>query len=62
MPTLQADYLVTGAGAVGMAFVDTIVTESDATVVIVDRAQRPGGHWNVAYPFCDRTSRRRTTV
>lgn len=51
MPTLQADYLVIGAGAVGMAFVDTIVAESDATVVMVDRAHQPGGHWTVAYPF-----------
>ena len=48
---LQADYLVVGAGAVGMAFVDTIVTESDATVVMVDRTHRPGGHWTTAYPF-----------
>jgi NAD(P)-binding Rossmann-like domain len=49
--TLQADYLVIGAGAVGLAFADTIATESDATVVIVDRAESPGGHWTTAYPF-----------
>ena len=49
---LEADYLVIGAGATAMAFVDTLLTESpDATVVIVDRHHRPGGHWNVAYPF-----------
>lgn len=48
---IQADYLVIGAGASGMAFVDTIVAESDATVVIVDLQDRPGGHWNDAYPF-----------
>ena len=24
---------------------------SDATIAIVDRYHRPGGHWNVAYPF-----------
>ncbi|AKK30958.1 hypothetical protein AB431_28940 [Mycobacterium sp. EPa45] len=34
-----------------MAFADTIATESDATVVIVDRAESPGGHWTTAYPF-----------
>ncbi|MCG5431330.1 NAD(P)-binding protein [Mycobacterium sp. MYCO198283] len=51
MPTLQADYLVIGAGAVGMAFLDTLVTESEATVVVVDRGDQPGGHWNTAYPF-----------
>ncbi|MGB8197223.1 MAG: NAD(P)/FAD-dependent oxidoreductase [Acidimicrobiales bacterium] len=49
--TITADYLVMGAGATGMAFVDTILTETDGTVVIVDRRDRPGGHWNDAYPF-----------
>jgi hypothetical protein len=48
---MQADYLVIGAGAVGLAFADTIATESNATVVIVDRAESPGGHWTTAYPF-----------
>lgn len=48
---MHADYLVVGAGAVGLAFADTIATESDATVVIVDRAEAPpGGHWTTAYP------------
>lgn len=47
----EADYLVVGAGAMGMAFVDTIVSETDASVVMVDRAPRPGGHWTLAYPF-----------
>jgi hypothetical protein len=51
MQTLEADYLVVGAGAMGMAFVDTVVTESEATVVIVDRNDQPGGHWLTAYPF-----------
>src|SRR5689334_14240327 len=49
--TLEADYLVVGAGAMGMAFTDTLVAESDATVVMVDRNDRPGGHWTTAYPF-----------
>lgn len=48
---LSADYLVIGAGAMGMAFVDTLLTETDATVVMVDRRAKPGGHWNTAYPF-----------
>lgn len=51
MRTLAADYLVVGAGAMGMAFVDTLIAESDATVVIVDRNHAPGGHWTTAYPF-----------
>ncbi|MDC0602996.1 NAD(P)-binding protein [Aliiglaciecola sp.] len=49
--TYKADYLVVGAGASGMAFVDTLVTESDKTVIIVDKDDKPGGHWNHAYSF-----------
>jgi hypothetical protein len=48
---MEADYLVVGAGAMGLAFTDVLMTESDATVVIVDRRDQPGGHWNDAYPF-----------
>ncbi|WP_353828841.1 pyridine nucleotide-disulfide oxidoreductase [Agromyces sp. SYSU T0242] len=48
---VDADYLVVGAGAMGMAFVDALVGHSDATVAIVDRRHAPGGHWLDAYPF-----------
>ena len=48
---IETDYLVIGAGATAMAFVDTLLSESDARVVMVDRYHRPGGHWNHAYPF-----------
>jgi len=48
---LETDYLIIGSGAVGMAFVDTLLTETDATIVMIDRYAKPGGHWNVAYPF-----------
>ena len=49
--TLTADYLVVGTGGMGMAFTDALMTETDATVIMVDRHARPGGHWNDAYPF-----------
>jgi len=49
--SIDTDYLVIGAGATAMAFVDTLLTESDATVVLVDRYHRPGGHWTLAYPY-----------
>lgn len=49
--TLEVDYLIVGAGAMGMAFADTLMAESDATVAIVDRYAQPGGHWTVAYPY-----------
>lgn len=34
-----------------MAFADSLVAHSEATMVIGDRRDRPGGHWNDAYPF-----------
>jgi hypothetical protein len=51
MHTIEADYLVVGAGAMGMAFIDTLVSETEAGVVLVDRYHQPGGHWTTAYPF-----------
>ena len=49
--TLEADYLVVGAGALGMAFVDALLDRCDARVLMLDRHERPGGHWVDAYPF-----------
>jgi len=46
-----ADYLVVGAGASGLAFVDSLLTESDASIVLVDRREDVGGHWCDAYSF-----------
>jgi hypothetical protein len=51
MHTIEADYLVVGAGAMAMAFLDTLVSETEARVVVVDRNHAPGGHWTTAYPF-----------
>jgi hypothetical protein len=49
--THETDYLIVGAGAVGMAFADVLLSETDANIMIVDKYHKPGGHWNVAYPF-----------
>jgi NAD(P)-binding Rossmann-like domain len=49
--SIEVDYLIVGAGAVGMAIADVLVHETDASIAIVDRHDRPGGHWNDAYPF-----------
>ncbi|MFT7219424.1 MAG: hypothetical protein ACI8Z1_001038 [Candidatus Azotimanducaceae bacterium] len=49
--SIQVDYLIVGSGAMGMAFADVLLHETDATMAIVDRHDRPGGHWNDAYPF-----------
>ena len=35
----------------GMAFTDTLMTETNATIIMVDRHHQPGGHWNDAYPY-----------
>ncbi|EXF83072.1 hypothetical protein CFIO01_06244 [Colletotrichum fioriniae PJ7] len=49
--SIEADYLVIGAGGMGMAFVDTLLSDTKATVALVDRYSRPGGHWTTAYSF-----------
>ena len=51
MRTIEADDVIVGAGTMGMAFADTLLNESDATMIIVDLRGRPGGHWTDAYPF-----------
>ena len=49
---LETDYLVVGAGAMGVAFADEIIRQSrDLTVVLVERQAKAGGHWNNAYRF-----------
>ena len=48
---LPADYLVVGAGALGLGFTDTLIDHSAARVVLVDRRSGVGGHWREAYPF-----------
>lgn len=48
---LEADYVIVGAGAAGMAFADSLLAESDASIIMVDRRHKPGGHWNDTYPF-----------
>jgi cation diffusion facilitator CzcD-associated flavoprotein CzcO len=49
--TMNTAYLVIGGGATGMAFVDALLTETDARIAMVDRRDCPGGHWNDAYSF-----------
>ncbi len=48
---LEADYLVVGAGATGMAFTDALTDHADVSVVMVDRRPGAGGHWLDAYSF-----------
>jgi hypothetical protein len=48
---LEADYVIVGAGAAGMAFADALIDHADVSVVMVDRRHGVGGHWLDAYPF-----------
>ncbi|MDH4143867.1 MAG: pyridine nucleotide-disulfide oxidoreductase [Acidimicrobiia bacterium] len=49
--SLDTDYLVVGAGAMGMAFTDALIDHADVHVTLVDRMYAAGGHWHDAYPF-----------
>jgi hypothetical protein len=51
MRSLTTDYLVVGAGAMGMAFTDALIDHADVHVTLVDRRHGAGGHWQDAYPF-----------
>ena len=47
----HTDYLVVGAGAMGMAFTDALIDHADVHVTLVDRRHTASGHWQDAYPF-----------
>ena len=51
MQSSQTDYLVIGAGAMGMAFTDALIDHADVHVTLVDRRHTASGHWQDAYPF-----------
>ncbi|HAA11180.1 MAG TPA: hypothetical protein DCE41_05535 [Cytophagales bacterium] len=49
---LAVDYLIIGAGAMGLAFADEMIRQNDrVTLALVDRRPQVGGHWVNAYPF-----------
>ena len=49
--SLETDYVVVGAGAMGMAFTDALIDHADVHVTLIDRRHAAGGHWLDAYPF-----------
>src|SRR6476620_7226663 len=49
--TVEADYLVVGAGAMGLAFTDALIDHADVRVALIDRRHGASGHWLEAYPF-----------
>ena len=51
MSSSVTDYLVVGAGAMGMAFTDALIDHADVHVTLVDRRYTASGHWQDAYPF-----------
>lgn len=48
---VDTDYLVVGAGAMGMAFTDALTDHAEVRVALVDRRHSVSGHWLEAYPF-----------
>jgi hypothetical protein len=48
---METDYLVIGAGAMGLAFADELFARTAAHITLVDKRPAPGGHWNDAYAF-----------
>ena len=49
---LECDYLIVGAGATTLAFLDTLVTElPDAKIILIDKKAAPGGHWIDSYDY-----------
>ena len=49
---MTTDYLVVGAGAASLAFIDSLLTEQpQVRIVLVDEHDAPGGHWNNAYGY-----------
>jgi hypothetical protein len=48
---LSCDYLVVGAGASGLAFVDELINHDCGDIIIVDKRHAVGGHWNDCYPY-----------
>jgi hypothetical protein len=49
---LECDYLIVGAGASTLAFLDTLMTElPDAKIILIDKKAAPGGHWIDSYGY-----------
>ena len=49
---LSCDYLVIGAGAMGLAFTDQLLSSSTSiSVILVDKRAAAGGHWVDSYEF-----------
>lgn len=52
LANIVCDYLVVGAGAASMSFIDTMLTQVPTSkIVLVDKRNAPGGHWVDAYGY-----------
>ena len=49
---MGCDYLIVGAGATGLAFLEEVITSTvNLTAVLVDCRAGPGGHWLDSYSW-----------
>ena len=48
-PTLEADYVVVGAGAVGLGFVDVLLDETQSDILLIDRRDRKSTRLNSSH-------------
>jgi len=50
--TFETNYLIVGAGAMGMAFLEEMILNSDTKeCIIIDKRSGVGGHWRDSYDF-----------
>ena len=59
---VYTDYLVVGAGAMGMAFTDALIDHADVHVTLVDRRYAPAGTGRTPIRSCSSTRRRCSTA
>ena len=51
MINLECDYFIIGCGAAAMSFIDVILSETLYNIIVIDKRDNPGGHWNDAYEY-----------
>ena len=56
MHEIDTDYLIVGAGALGLAFADSLLEYGDGHITFVDQHAKPGGALECRLSICDTAS------